>query len=457
MKHEAVLTEGSVVGQLFRLTIPMTGGIFAMVVFNLTDTYFVSRLGTVHLAAMSFTFPVVMVIYSLSLGLGLGTSSAISRAIGEQNHHHVQRLATDSLLLTVIMVGAVALVGLFTVNPLFRLLGAGPEVLLLIRQYMILWYSCIAVAILPMVANHAIRATGDTLIPSVIMIISAGLNVILDPIMIFGLFGFPRMELMGAALATVLSRAVSLVAALIILHRHYHMIDLSRPALRDVLRSWGSILHVGMPTALTNMLMPLSNIVIVRLVAHFGTPAVAAFGAGGRVQFFAYVLPIAMGASLVPFIGQNWGAGRLDRVRWGWGWSCVFGILWGLLCFALALFVARPVAHIFSSDPDVVNTMVLYLVIVFFGSGMQHISVHTGFTLNAMGKPISAAAYNVLRIGGLLLPLTLLGSHLYGLKGIFGGIALANILAGIVALVWVGPRRLRGAPAESPVPVPGEE
>ena len=437
MTRRATLTEGPVGRQLITLTIPMIGGIFAMSAFHLTDTYFVSRLGTPALAAMSFTAPVVMLIRSVAWGLGIGASSVISRAIGEGDHHKVQRLTTDCLILTVVIVGLLAMIGLLTMTPLFRLLGATDDVLPLIRSYMTIWYLCIAVLVLPMVGNNAIRATGDTVTPSLIMMISAGLNIILDPIMIFGLFGFPRLELFGAALATVVARALGLVAALAMLHFRCRLLDFSKPSLRGLLRSWRRILHVALPAAGTSLLMPISRGVVTRLVAGYGAAAVAGAGAAGRIQMFTYIVPMAMGTTLMPFIGQNWGGKRPDRVRAAWGYASRFGFFYGLVSLVLMWPCAAPLARLFSKDPEVVPVIARYLVIIFIGSGLQHISVHAGYTLNAMGKPFSASLFNVIRLVGLMIPLPLIGSACLGLNGVFWGLSLANIVAGIIAFIWV--------------------
>ena len=136
-QHKAQLTEGPVVKTLITLTLPMVVGIVGMVTFNLIDTFFVGRLGTMELAAMSFTFPVILVISSLAMGLGIGTSAVLSHAIGEGDHHKVQRLTTDGLLLSVLVVTAFTLAGMLTIEPLFRMLGAKNETIPLIKEYAI--------------------------------------------------------------------------------------------------------------------------------------------------------------------------------------------------------------------------------------------------------------------------------------------------------------------------------
>jgi Na+-driven multidrug efflux pump len=286
------------------------------------------------------------------------------------------------------------------------------------------------------------------------MVVASVLNVILDPIFIFGLFGFPRLELAGAVLATVVSRAVSLVWALYVMHAKCRLIDLSRPTLARIISSWKSILHIGVPASLTNILMPLSGGVVVRLIAdagrrsvafygaaamsEYGAGAVAGHGAATRVERFTYMVPMAMGSILVPFIGQNWGAGKADRARRAWVLTNVFGIAYGLVCFLVSLPLAAPVARLFSDKAEVIHPLVWYLWLVLAGSGMQHVSVHSGFALNALARPFSAAAYNAIRMLVLLLPLAYLGSLMWGVRGVFAGMALATVLSGVLAMVWVG-------------------
>ena len=154
------LTEGPVTRHLVRLTLPMIMGMLSMTIFHLTDTYFIGQLGKNELAAISFTFPVIMVLNSIALGLGVGASSVISRTIGEGNSMKVRRLATDALFLAVIIVAFVVAAGELTIYPLFRLLGAPEDILPLTAAYMRIWYIGVVFVVVPMTGNHIIRATG---------------------------------------------------------------------------------------------------------------------------------------------------------------------------------------------------------------------------------------------------------------------------------------------------------
>ena len=181
MKPE--LTEGQVPIQLLRLTLPMIWGVLSVLAFSLADTYFVAQLGTKELAAMSFTFPVVTILGSIAMGLGTGASSVIARVIGRGEHQQVQRLTTDSLLLSLLIVSILASLGLITINPLFATLGAELELLPLIRDYMNIWYLGMVFLVVPMVGNSVIRASGNTVLPSLIMTLAAGVNILVDPLL----------------------------------------------------------------------------------------------------------------------------------------------------------------------------------------------------------------------------------------------------------------------------------
>ena len=181
----AILTEGPVGGTLIRLTGPMVIGIGAMVAFNLTDTFFVGRLGPTELAALSFTFPVVLIVNSIAIGIGIGASAVISRAVGRGEGHEVRRLATDSLTLALSIVALFVVAGFLTIDPVFRKLGATESVLPFIRQYMQIWYMGMIFVVVPMVGNNAIRARGDTKSPAAIMLVAVVVNIVMDPLLIF--------------------------------------------------------------------------------------------------------------------------------------------------------------------------------------------------------------------------------------------------------------------------------
>jgi len=430
------LTEGNVSSQLIKLTLPLIGGIFAIIAFNLADTYFVGQLGTQELAAMSFTFPVVMTFGSLAMGLGIGAASIISRAIGEGDQTRVQRFTTNSLSLALVIVGIFIVLGLLTIDPLFTALGAKPDILPLIRDYMQIWYLGMIFLVVPMVGNSAIRAAGNTATPSIIMTIAAGINIALDPIFILGLGGFPRLELQGAALATVIARALTLAASLFVLHFQEHLLCFTRPKLSEMLRCWRDILHIGLPAAMTNMITPISIGVITRLLAEYGKEAVAAFGVASRLESFAMIALMALAASMGPFVGQNWGAKAYSRVRRSLKVSFQFCLFWGVLMAVVMAASGERLVSLFNGNPDVIAIAALYLLIVPITYAPAGIIQVSSATFNALGKPIPSVVMTSVRMFILYIPLAYLGASFFGITGIFVATGLSNLLTGIGAYLW---------------------
>jgi len=437
MNKKNHLTQGPITKKLISLTIPMVFGMLSMVVFNLVDTLFVSRLGTEELAAMSFTFPAVMFVVSIALGFGVATSSVVSRAIGRGDHHQVKRLTTDSLIISLFIVVIFAALGLLSMDWLFRLFGADGQTLILVKQYMRIWYLGVAFVVVPMVGNNAIRACGDTLFPSLIMIISMIVNVVLDPLLIFGFWGFPRLELKGAAIATVTARAVALVLSLLILHFKEKLIDFTLPSLRELINSVKQFFYIAVPSAASQLLIPVTMAVIIHLVSKFGSTAVAAFGVAVKIEMFVFILIMALATALIPFVGQNWGAKNFNRIKEAVKKANAFSLLWGFGSFVVLLVLAVPLGHLFGKDIEVAKNIIQYLWIIPISYGMRGCAFLTASVFNAMNKPLLATGLNLMRMFVLYIPLAVIGSKLAGLVGLFAGICLANLVAGTLSVIIV--------------------
>ena len=435
--NNASLTEGHVGLTLLSLAVPMIWGMFSIIAFNLADAYFVGKLGHLHLAALSFTFPVVMTIGSLTIGLGVGASSVIARAIGEGDRRKVQSLTTDSLTLALLFVGVFVLIGFFTIDPLFKAIGADAQTLPMIRDYMRIWYLGMMFLVIPMVGNNAIRASGDTINPSIIMTISAVINIVIDPILIFGLGPFPRMEIKGAALATVFARAVSMVASLWILHYRKNMLTFKTPKVSHVLDSWKRILHVGLPAAGTYAIGPIATAIITKMMATFGSTAVAAFGIATRIESFSLIALFGLSTSVIPFVGQNFGAGKNQRVQQGLRHAFVFSMAWGIFSAVILAIFAKNLTSLFSDNKTVISIASMYLIIVPISFGAQGIVLISSSAFNALGKPMPSAVLTMTRMMVLYVPLALIGKYFFRTNGIFAAACAANFATALWGLLWI--------------------
>jgi len=347
-KLRSQLTEGSIPKTLTRLTIPMLFAMIGMVIFNLADTFFVGQMGLVPLAALTFTFPVVMLLNSLAQGLGSGASALVSRAIGEHDKLKAQYLTTTSLLLAISIVFIFVIGGLLTLDPIFKLLGAEGETLELVKDYMSIWYIGSIFVVVPMVGNNAIRATGDTKTPSIVMSVAAVINIILDPILIFGLGPIPEFGIKGAAIATVAARMTTFLFAIYVLYYREKLINFKGLTPKIIWGWWKKILYIGLPTAGTRMIFPVTVGVITRLISSYGANAVAAFGVASRIEFFALVVYMSLASVLGPFIGQNFGAKKIDRVKESIKLSNRFSFVYGLAIWGILALAAKPLGMVFN-------------------------------------------------------------------------------------------------------------
>jgi putative MATE family efflux protein len=439
------MTEGPVGPNLIGLAIPMIFGLISILLINLVDTFYISMIGVKELVAISFTFPVTFTLMSFSFGIGIGAASVISRAIGEGDHHRVQRLTTDSLLLVALIILVVAGLSYLNLDAIFRLMGATDESLPLIEEYMIPWLMGVVFVVIPIVGNSAIRATGDTKTPSIIMVIAAVVNAVLDPILIFGYGPFPEMGIEGAAIATVISYISIMIVGLWMLGKRDRMLTANWPGIAGILSSWKALLYIGIPAMLTQLLFPVSNAVLTRIAADLGDATVAAFGVGSRIESLAMIGSMALSSVIIPFIGQNYGAKNFDRIKTASRFVLRFALIWGVAAWAFLALFSGGIAWAFSDDPEIQDLIQQFFWIVPFGFGFHGISQLVSASCNALHRPFHSTTINIMRLFLFLIPLVYLGSQIWGTTGFFIGIALGNLATGTIAWYWFRSSILPGA------------
>lgn len=447
----SLTTQGSISTHLIRLTLPTIGGFVALTAFNMTDTYFVSRLGTNHLAAMGFTFPVVMIIGAIAIGISMGAGSLLGRAMGSGDKTLMRRTATNGLLLALVTTALVGVVGLFTMDPLFLVLGADSETLPLVKEYMTIWYLGCVVVVAPPVADANLRATGDMIRPSIVMITCAVFNIILDPLLIFGFGPIPAMEMAGASLATVIARGFGMAVTLTFNARS-RLLDPTLPKLRKLLHSWKNILYIGLPTALIQLMPSALRSVLTAMTSQLSSAVgVAALAAGNRIEYTPFMVAVAANHALLVVTSQNAGANLPDRLASVRLFVTRFSVGYGLF-LAAGVWVAAPyVAPIFSKDPAVINLTTIYLRVLFLSSFGTVMLTCTSSVLNGLHRPLVALTLNIISYAFLMIPGAYAGSLLLPSSpftgmviGVSAGTALSGIITWGVGLITIPGKRRKG-------------
>ena len=439
------LTQGKVPSSLAKLTAPMMMGVSSSILVQTLEMGFIGQLGTAYVAAITFTFPLVMILTSIALGISIGTSSVIARSVGSKQYSNtgsgkishdndVPRLGTHSLILVFVAMVVIAALCWLIIDPLFLAMGAEPEMLPLIHSYLDIYLPGSVLFTTSMICGSIMRANGSAAIPGIIMTVGSVINLIIDPFLIFGWFGLPAMELAGAATAMTLTRFLTLVVTLWYVY-HGSMI-LTKSVFKGWLASTKRILHIGVPAIATNLIGPFTAAYITFLIADYGQDAVAGFGVAGRLEALAVMLLFALSGSIGPFVGQNWGAREFSRVRSGVNVSYIFSLSWGFIVAIPLFFFGEDVARLIDAKPEVVKVAGLYLALVPWSYGLWGVLMMSSASFNALGKPLPSTALSFARMIVVYVPLATLLNDTMGYVGIFAATLVSNALFGVVSWKW---------------------
>jgi len=434
------LTDGPIASTLFNMTVPMIVGMLMMFSFNLVDTFFISMLGTESLSAISFTFPVTFTIMSLAIGLSIGTSAVVAKYIGRGEIEKAKQASTVTNYVAIALAAALALVGYVLMDQIFLLLGASPDMLPAIREYMDVWLPTSVLLVAIICANSVLRANGDTRTPSIVMASAGLVNAALDPILIFGWGPIPAMGIQGAAVATLFSWVAACIFLFYFLAIRHELIHKGLPSAQVFKTSAREMLRIGIPASGANMMTPIAMGIMTAIIAGYGETAVAAFGVGSRLESMACIVILALSSTLPPFVSQNLGAGRLERITEACRLSMRFVLGWQLLIYLLMAAGASLIAWVFTRDEEVASIIRLYIWIMPLSYGMQGVIILCNSALNAIHRPMVALYLSMARFFVFYVPLAWVGSTLFGLPGFFAGALLGNVLMALLS--WVTFRRV---------------
>jgi len=426
------------VGQtLFRTAVPTTIGAVAVILYYLADTFFVSQLGTDELAALGFTFPATILITYFGVGLGIGTSALVARAIGSNNLEKAREMTFASMMMGFLIGVALIIPAIASIDLVFPLLGAAPERLVLIEQFMSIWYLGMPFQLMQFSGTAAIRASGNAKLHGKLMTMGAIINAVLDPMFIFGFGPIPAMGIGGAAMATVIAWIYTIVVICYALCVKEKLLSFRMPPMSSLLATWKDLLKISLPASLANMITPISTGVITATLATYGPKAVAAYGVVSRVEAFVMIVVLGMSMSVPPFISQNYGARLYSRVCDGLRMSLRFVLYWQFALYVLVALTAPWIAMIFTRDAEVQNIIKTVLWILPASYSFQGMVVLSASSFNALHAPRNGLITSLTRFFVFYVPLALLGNYYYGIIGLFVGAALGNVLAGVVISRWI--------------------
>lgn len=450
--NTAQLGEESISKLLIRFSLPATTGMLVMATYNIVDTIFVGMLGSQAIAALSIAFPFQMLLGALGIGTGVGAASLISRSLGAGQKDVATRAVGQVITLSVIYGVLIALVGFLYLEPLLVIFGATPDIIDLTGEYVLVITSGSVMFFLIMALNNVVRGEGNPRLSMYVMIISAVTNIILDPIFIFTL----GMGVRGAAIATVLAKIVGVAIMLRYVTSGQGVIKINLACLKPNLETIRKIYIIGLPAMVLQISTNLSLVIANNILAVYGHLAIASLGLIFRLFMFALMPVIGISQGLMPIIGFNFGAGKLDRIREalikGVALSTVVVTFFGVLYFTWPAFFLG----IFSREAELIamGSRALRIMVIMFPVIGAQVVFSTYF--QAAGKGIPSLLLSILREVIIFVPLLMIFSRIYGLDGVWISRPVSDLISFLVTYLLISrelkkqgiPLRPTLAPAE---------
>lgn len=437
-KFENNLLHGNITRNIFNLALPIiTAHLFANI-FYIVDMIYVGRIGPTALAAVSMGAVLMSLVWTMLIGLAIGASSLTARYYGSRNMEMVEKIAHHSMLLTLIVSLFLFVFGLFGTPLLLRLLGGSPEVVELGTVYTRIVFSGAAGLLFMFIINSIFRGCGDVKTPMIIIGITSLINIILDPLLIFGIGPFPELGVKGAAIATVIGQGIGAILNIIILFKGYSRVKLSRLFFKPEAKLLKTIIGISLPGSLQNFYHTLSGLILMRLVSTFGTPAIAAYGIGIRLDIMVMLPGWAIGAAVATIVGQNLGANQPERAeKTAWQGAGMYFVLLFAVCTAM-WFGSSNVISLFNNDPFVVDIGNNYIRIVAIGYVFLSLSLILTMAMNGAGYTfvpmlLIAISYFLFRV-----PIAFILSKYLGMNtnGIWIAVSGSFILQAALVVTW---------------------
>ena len=419
------------VGRLLaNMAAPMMVSMLFQALYNIVDSVFVARLSQDAMNAVSLAFPLQMLCIAFSVGTGVGMNALLSRSLGEKDQEAANRAAGTGLFLTLCTAAVFCALGFALADPFFRFQTDNARIIAYGRSYVMI---CIGVSLgifMQVYGERLLQSTGRTNLSMLSQIAGAVCNIVLDPILIFGLCGFPRMEVAGAALATVIGQFVGAGLGLFLNLKKNPEVQLRARDVRPHRATVAEIYAVGIPSIIMQSIGSVMTFGMNKILISFTEAATAVFGAYFKLQSFIFMPCFGLNNAMVPIVSYNYGARKYDRVRRTVRLTAITAI--GIMCVGCALFELIPgtLLGLFSPTDEMLAIGKTALRIIGAHFPLAGFSIIAGSACQALGKPVYALVNSVCRQIVVLLP----AAYLLSLTGRLELVWLAFPIAELVSV-----------------------
>ena len=436
MAKQLDLTKGPILKTLAHLALPIMASSFLATAYNITDMAWIGMLGSKAVAGVGVGGMYVWLSQGLVSLARMGGQVQVAQACGRGERKEAGKYAASALQLTCVFGFLFALVCLVFTKPLIHFFQLNDAVTFsYANDYMKITCGLIIFSYLNMTLTGLFTAQGYSKTPFKANLAGLVTNMLLDPVLILGIGPFPRMEVAGAAIATVSAQMLVMLVMVVSVIRSGEGVNVIREASLFSLASkehYAGICRIGVPTALQGTLYCGISMVLTRMVSVFGPGAVATQRVGGQIESISWNTADGFAAALNAFVGQNYGAGKNDRIRKGYQVSLKILVIWGILVTAVFVIFPRPIAGLFFYEKDVIEIAVDYLVVIGIGEAFMCVELMTIGALSGLGKTKLCSVISII-LTGARIPLAMLLTRTgLGLNGIWWALSITSIVKGLV-------------------------
>ena len=383
---------------------PVMVSMLFQALYNIVDSVFVAKLSQDAMNAVSLAFPLQMLCIAFSVGTGVGINALLARSLGEKNQVAVNRAAGTGLFLVLCTAAVFMLLGFTLAEPFFHLQTANEQIIAYGRDYVMICIGGSLGIFVQVYGERLLQATGRTNLSMIAQIAGAVCNIVLDPILIFGLLGFPRLEVAGAAIATIVGQFMGAILGLVLNHTKNPEVQLRAASIRPHGATIRDIYAVGIPSIIVQSIGSVMMFGMNRILISFTEAATAVFGAYFKLQSFIFMPCFGLNNAMVPIVSYNYGAGKFDRVRKTVRLTAITAI--GIMCIGCALFELIPgtLLGLFSPTDEALAIGKTALRIIGAHFPLAGFSIIAASACQALGKPIYSLINSVCRQIVVLLP-----------------------------------------------------
>ena len=438
---------------VFNMSLPIIISMMVQALYNVVDSIFVGQYNTHALEAVSLAFPIQNLMISLAVGLGVGTNALVARHLGERRRDRAGDVASAGIGLSIIGYAAFAVLAIFIIKPFFSMQTGIPEVAKYGEEYLsVAMFLGIGIFI-EIIGERLLQSTGHTKLSMISQATGAGINIILDPIFIFGYFGMPAMGARGAAIATVIGQIAAGVLSIILNVKFNKDIQLRiarmiKPVGEDV----AQIFKIGLPSMILNAIMSIVVFIMNLILRGFSEDAITAYGIFFKLISFVYMPIFGLNSGLVPIFSYNYGSRQIDRIHKAYRVGIISALVFMGICTVVFEIFAVPLLQLFSATESVTSIGLVALRIMAIGFPLAGVEIINSTIFQSAGNPFNSLLVTIIRQGVALLPCAFLLAQTGNVDNVWWAVPIAEVTGFILSLIFYGKlrKKLNALAGEAP-------